>query len=91
MRRWGEGQIRRITITDGKHSLTLAARCVWLRQDGLFSHSIGLAFEPASAAEERALAEMASDHSLALTPIPPHEQTPGPPEPPSPAGAEGTG
>ncbi len=41
----------------------------------MFAHAIGLAFEPANAGEERALGEMASNHSVALTPIPPYEQT----------------
>lgn len=65
LRRWAEGQIRRVSLTDGSRSVTLTARCVWCRQEGMFSHSLGLAFEPANAEEERMIAAMASDHAIA--------------------------
>lgn len=65
LRRWAEGQLRRVSLTDGSRSVTLIARCVWCRQEGMFSHSLGLAFEPANAEEERTIAAMASDHAIA--------------------------
>lgn len=64
LRRWAEGQIRRVSITDGRRSITVNARCVWCRQEGMFSHSMGLAFEPASAEDERTLTAMAADHAV---------------------------
>ncbi|HBS29627.1 MAG TPA: hypothetical protein DEB06_09310 [Phycisphaerales bacterium] len=54
-RAWGEGQRRRVTVADGKHSAELIARCVWSRQEGLFTHHIGLAFEGVTDEEQRAL------------------------------------
>lgn len=54
-RRWHEGQERRVTIADGKHSATVIARCVWCRQDGLFSHQMGLAFESIGEDDVRAI------------------------------------
>ncbi len=65
LRRWAEGQIRRVSLTDGSRSVTIMARCVWCRQEGLFSHSLGIAFEPANAEEERTIAAMAADHAIA--------------------------
>lgn len=44
-RRWQEGQVRTLTIVDGEHSVPVEARCVWCRQEGMFAHVIGLAFQ----------------------------------------------
>ncbi len=55
--RWAEGQCRAITVTIEDHDHHAEARCIWCRQDGLFSHVIGISIENAtpelSAALER--------------------------------------
>lgn len=45
--RWQESQIRAITIVDGDISVPVHARCVWCRQEGMFTHIVGLAFQRA--------------------------------------------
>lgn len=69
-RRWTEGQHRRIIITDGVRSAAIEARCVWCRQDGLFSHAVGLAFEEIDADAEDVLRHFervcASGHAIGM-------------------------
>ncbi len=64
-RRWSEGQVRRLTISDGEVSVTIDARCIWCRQEGMFSHLVGVAFEGDSLDERRdeALARLARQHA----------------------------
>jgi hypothetical protein len=60
LRRWHEGQTRSITIVDDHDSAPVEARCVWCRQEGLFAHVVGLAFDgltPEGAAALEAIAE----------------------------------
>jgi len=64
--RWAEGQCRAITVTVEDHDYHAEARCIWCRQDGLFSHVVGIAIESAppdlTAALERLTAAMGCEH-----------------------------
>lgn len=44
-RRWNEGHVRTITIVSDGTAVPVEARCVWCRQEGMFSHVVGLAFQ----------------------------------------------
>lgn len=44
-RRWNEGHVRTITIVGGGSAVPVEARCVWCRQEGMFAHVVGLAFQ----------------------------------------------
>lgn len=59
-RRWREGQRRVVSISNGTIRLSIEARCVWCRQDGMFSHAIGLAFDDPTPAQESMLADIAA-------------------------------
>ena len=61
-RRWPEGASRTITIVDTPHSIPVTARCVWCRQQSLFSHVVGLAFENLTQDQVEALMRMAQRH-----------------------------
>jgi hypothetical protein len=50
--RWQEGKTRKVTVSDESECVTLDARCVWCRQEGLFVHAVGVAFDGMS--EEKA-------------------------------------
>lgn len=63
--RWAEGQCRAITVTIEDHDHHAEARCVWCRQDGLFSHVIGIAIENAPPELTAALEQLA-----AASPVP---------------------
>jgi len=56
-----------LTISDGEDSVTIDARCVWCRQDGMFSHTVGVAFEADSLNEQRdeTLGRLAQRHARA--------------------------
>lgn len=58
LRRWSEGQVRRVTIADSQHHATVDARCVWCRQEGLFHHLVGLSFEDTTPEQERLIARI---------------------------------
>ncbi|MDX2114086.1 MAG: PilZ domain-containing protein [Planctomycetota bacterium] len=62
-RRWRPGVVRKVTITDGGHSVTLDARCIWERHEGLFRHTIGLAFDRVAPEHEGMLLRLAAEHS----------------------------
>lgn len=55
IRRWPEGLVRTITLHLEGQPHTLQARCVWCRQDSLFSHSVGVAFEDVPAESARVM------------------------------------
>ena len=57
-RRWPEGQVRAITVVDGAVSVPVEARCVWCRQEGMFSHLVGLSFGPMPDEQTVRLAEI---------------------------------
>ncbi|MCA9311011.1 MAG: PilZ domain-containing protein [Phycisphaerales bacterium] len=59
-RRWREGQRRLVSISNGDVRLSIEARCIWCRQDGMFSHAIGLAFDDPSEEQQAVLREMAA-------------------------------
>jgi len=61
-RRWPEGASRTLTIVDTPHSIPVTARCVWCRQQSLFSHIVGLAFEHLTQDQVEALLRMAQRH-----------------------------
>lgn len=63
-RRWSEAQARRVTMTADGTTLTLVGRCVWCRQDGMFTHAVGLAFDQISAEESEVLSRFASLHTV---------------------------
>ncbi len=60
--RWGEGDARNITLGDDRTSVELRARCVWCRQEGTFSHNLGLAFVNPTAEQQAAIARIAEAH-----------------------------
>ena len=62
-RRWHEGQLRAITIVDHEYSVPVEARCVWCRQEGMFTHVIGLAFQRTSDNDVERLAAIAARHA----------------------------
>jgi hypothetical protein len=67
-RRWPEGASRTLTIVDTPHSIPVTARCVWCRQQSMFSHIVGLAFENLTQDQVEALLRMAQRHEHAGTP-----------------------
>jgi hypothetical protein len=62
-RRWRPGQSRRITLTDGVHTVTLEARCIWSRHEGLFQHCVGMAFDDVAPEHEGMLMRFAAEHA----------------------------
>ena len=68
-RRWREGQRRSVSLSNGDTRLTIEARCIWCRQDSMFSHAIGLAFDDPSA-EQAVLLEQLAQESAAPEPMP---------------------
>ena len=62
-RRWSEGQIRNLTLSDSGGSVTLCARCVWCRQDSLFNHTVGLAFDQITDSQRDTLHAIAQRHA----------------------------
>lgn len=62
-KRWRAGERRTLRISDGAHALTIEARCIWDRHDGLFQHSIGLAFDAVAPEQEGMLLRFASEHA----------------------------
>lgn len=67
-RRWPEGSARTLTIVDGPHSIPVTARCVWCRQQSLFAHIVGLAFENLTQDQVEALLRVAQRHEHAGDP-----------------------
>ena len=61
--RWSEGQILNVSISDEQDAATLVARCVWCRQEGLYNHAIGLAFDSVSDERSAAIRSMAQRHA----------------------------
>ena len=61
-RRWPEGAERTITIVDSPHSIPITARCVWCRQESLFTHVVGLAFENLTHEQLEVLRRIAERH-----------------------------
>lgn len=72
-RRWQEGRLCSVTLGDGDISICVEARCVWCRQDGLFSHQIGLLFERVEPELSAQLARLVAAHEAATTPDEPGE------------------
>lgn len=73
-RRWQEGRTCTLTVGDGDASVTLEARCVWCRQDGLFSHQVGVMFENTEPDAVEQLARLVAAHAVeapANTAVPP--------------------
>lgn len=62
-RRWPEGHLRAITIVDGALSVPVEARCIWCRQEGMFSHVVGLAFQHTSEHDVERLTLIAKRHA----------------------------
>ena len=62
-RRWHEGHVRTITVVDGDASVPVEARCVWCRQEGMFNHVVGLAFQHTTERDVERLSLIASRHA----------------------------
>jgi hypothetical protein len=62
-RRWHEGHVRTITVVEGGVAVPVEARCVWCRQEGMFNHVIGLAFQHTTERDVERLAEIAARSS----------------------------
>lgn len=54
-RRWPEGMVRKIRLHLGDEVFEVSARCIWCRQDGMFTHSVGVAFDEIGEAARGAL------------------------------------
>lgn len=54
-RRWPEGLVRPIRLHLGDEVHEVSARCIWCRQDGMFSHSVGVAFDEITPEAQAAL------------------------------------
>ncbi|MEM8834242.1 MAG: PilZ domain-containing protein [Planctomycetota bacterium] len=63
-KRWHEGQIRQVAITADGMRLALEAQCVWSRQEGMFTHLLGLAFVQPTDEQQRTLTSIAAIHAL---------------------------
>lgn len=74
-RRWQEGRTCTVTIGDGESSLALEARCVWCRQDGLFSHQVGIVFEYADPGTLEQIARLVASHATEAPAPPPPTET----------------
>lgn len=66
---WGAGERRSVRLGPDHDRLTLPARCVWSRREGLFHWTLGLTFEDATPEQLRAVGEMAMIHSAAIDSI----------------------
>ncbi len=62
--RWNEGDARTITVGDDRSSVEVRARCVWCRQEGAFSHNLGLAFVSPTSEQQAALTRLAEAHRV---------------------------
>jgi hypothetical protein len=60
---WHEGQIKNLTLTDGPHSVTIEARCIWSHPDADRHHVIGLAFDRIEPQQEGMLLRFATEHA----------------------------
>jgi len=61
-RRWTEGRTRTLTIVDHGDAIPVVARCVWCRQEGLFAHHVGLAFDHVDDETASAIERLAERH-----------------------------
>jgi len=64
-KRWRTGETRSLVLTDGSHSVTIDARCIWDRHDGVFQHTVGLAFDRVAPEHEGMLIRFATEHLAA--------------------------
>lgn len=76
-RRWQEGRVCSVALGDGDVSISVEARCVWCRQDGLFSHQLGLVFEECSPETVEQIARLVAAHEAAQPPVPPPARSAG--------------
>ncbi len=60
---WAPGERRDVCLGAEHDRLTLPARCVWARREGLFHWTLGLTFEDATPDQLRAAGEMAMIHA----------------------------
>jgi len=67
-RRWPEGAARTIPIVASPHSIPVVARCVWCRQESLFTHVVGLAFENLTQDQLETLRAIAQRHDQGDSP-----------------------
>ncbi len=65
-RAWVVGQRREIVLSSRRTRLVIPARCVWARRDGLFSWTIGLAFDAANVEQLTVAGELALIHAARL-------------------------
>lgn len=61
-RRWPEGHARSLTVVDGRDAIPVTARCVWCRQESMFTHVVGLAFEDVTVEQTARLHAIAERH-----------------------------
>lgn len=59
---WREGQTRVLTLTDGPHSMSIEARCVWSIADSDRRHIVGLAFDRVEPQQEGMLLRFSMEH-----------------------------
>lgn len=60
---WLEGVTRPLTLTDGPHSVTIEARCIWCRPDADRHFAVGLAFENVQPEQEGMILRFAAEHA----------------------------
>lgn len=65
---WHEGQMKNLTLTDGPHSITIEARCIWSHPDDRH-HVVGLAFDRVEPHQEGMLLRFATEHGSACSPF----------------------
>lgn len=63
-KRWHEGQIRQIAINADGMRVAVEAQCVWSRQEGMFTHLLGLAFVQPTTDQQSTLTSIAAIHAL---------------------------
>jgi hypothetical protein len=65
-RGWKVAASRDVAIASAEASISVRAKCVWTRREGLMKHLVGLAFEGMSAEQTRALEKFVADHAVNL-------------------------
>ncbi|MBL0922038.1 MAG: PilZ domain-containing protein [Phycisphaerales bacterium] len=65
-RAWAPGRKGHVTLMSVGARLTLPARCVWSRRDGMFAWTVGLAFDGATPEQLRTVGELALIHAARL-------------------------
>lgn len=65
-RAWRPGVVRPITLRSGSTVITVPARCVWTRREGMLRWVVGISFDLATPEQLRTVGELSLLHAASL-------------------------